>query len=44
MIWIPGLPGSLNGFTILVTIGVAVALLIAALIVLRIVYREQQHY
>ncbi len=44
MTWIPGLPGSLDGVTFTATIGVAVALLVAAVIVVRMVIREQKHY
>ncbi len=44
MTWIPGLPGSLDGFTLSVTVALAVALLIAAVIVVLKVIREQEHY
>ena len=43
MTWIPGLPGSLDGFTLTATIAVAIALLIAAVIVALTVIREQEH-
>jgi hypothetical protein len=44
MTWIPGLPGSLDGVTLSATIGISVALLVAAVIVVLIVMREQERY
>jgi hypothetical protein len=45
MTWVPALPASSAGFTFAVTLGVAVALLIAAVVVSQIISREQKkHY
>jgi hypothetical protein len=41
MTWIPAFPASSDGFMFEITIGVAAALLVAAIVVVHIISREQ---